>query len=335
MKVLVTGGAGFVGRHIAKHCVDLKYDVVIVDDMSTGIPWRKWPDFLQPKGFDVARITEISDDLRHYMRHYAKASEFDLIFHCAAVVGGRKMIDGAPLHVATDLSIDAEFFNWCCAENKKPGKVVYFSSSAVYPTQLQTREIHVRLNEALVKIGIAKIGMPDAAYGWAKLSGEFLMHHAVKSYGLDCVCYRPFSGYGEDQDFSYPFPTLVRRVGRCEDPILIWGSGDQVRDFIHIDDIVDMIFESFPKMPAGETVNLGSGQPLSFKEFVNITAAILGHSTRIETRVDEPEGVFYRVADIHRMEQYCGLPKISLAEGIRRVHRYQSKNGLLTPPEKV
>jgi len=283
MKVLVTGAAGFVGRHIVHECVKRKYTIHGVDDLSTGLHPRKWPEHVRPTGYDTARLSFVEDDIRHYMKHYAKAADYDLIFHCAAIVGGRKMIDGAPLHVATDLSIDAEFFNWCCAETAKPRKVIYFSSSAVYPVELQRESFNVALSEALVRFDVGRVGFPDQTYGWAKLSGEYLMQHAVKHYGLDCVCYRPFSGYGEDQDFSYPFPSIIRRIGRRENPIEVWGTGRQVRDFIHVDDVVDAVFESCVKMKPGETINLGSGIPVSFLDLINMARKVLNHSAEIET----------------------------------------------------
>ena len=71
--------------------------------------------------------------------------------------------------------------------------------------------------------------------------------------------YRPFSGYGEDQSFDYPFPSLIRRVLNKEAPITIWGSGDQCRDFIHIDDIVEAVMQTKDVLKPGEVLNLGSG----------------------------------------------------------------------------
>ncbi|MFN7926783.1 MAG: NAD-dependent epimerase/dehydratase family protein [Blastocatellia bacterium] len=101
-----------------------------------------------------------------------------------------------------------------------------------------------------------QLGMPDMTYGWSKLTGEFLARHAAAKYGLDVVIYRPFSGYGEDQDFSYPFPSVVRRVGSGEAPIIVWGSGDQLRDFIYIEDAVEAVFASAHAMPTGTALNL-------------------------------------------------------------------------------
>lgn len=318
MRALVTGFAGFVGSHITQRCLDLGLDVTGVDDCSVG-------KRIRPRDLGLYEIM----DVREWFRD--NDADYDLVFHCAAIVGGRKNIDGAPLNVAVNLSIDSEFFNWCTSGQHKPRKVVYFSSSAVYPVKWQTRASHIPLNEPLVDLGLGVFDVPDQTYGWSKLTGEYLMHQAVRNYGLNCVCYRPFSGYGEDQDLDYPFPSLIRRVGRYENPIEIWGSGNQVRDFIHIDDIVDAVFDSCVKMEPGEARNLGSGIGTSFRELVEEARQEFKHSALVKMRTEMPEGVFSRVAD---MTKHPLNLKIGLREGIRRVHEWQKEHGLLDKTEE-
>jgi GDP-L-fucose synthase len=239
------------------------------------------------------------------------------------------VIEGDPLAVATDLAIDADFFNWAVRCQPQPRKIIYFSSSAAYPIALQTPHRHARLSEALIDLR-EDLGVPDMTYGWAKLTGEFLAAHAARTYGLDVVCYRPFSGYGEDQDFTYPFPSVVRRVGQREAPLIIWGSGDQTRDFIHIDDIVDAVFSTMTRLSPGEALNLGRGESTSFRQLMARACALLGHDAEIINDSTKPEGVFARVAECSKMLTLF-TPKITLDEGIARVHAYQRAAGLLTP----
>jgi nucleoside-diphosphate-sugar epimerase len=183
-------------------------------------------------------------------RDYAKeaSADFDLVVHLAAVVGGRMTIEGDPLAVATDLAIDATLFNWLVKQKQTARKLLYFSSSAAYPIGEQTQANNRPLAEELIDFDSFQLGMPDMTYGWSKLTGEFLARHAAEKYGLNVVTYRPFSGYGEDQDFTYPFPSVVRRVGQGEAPIIVWGSGEQLRDFIYIDDAVEAVFASADKL---------------------------------------------------------------------------------------
>ena len=209
MKILLTGGAGFVGRHFALKFLETdENEVLIVDNMYSGLPLDCW--YIQPRYFD--NLTIVQEDVRTWFRNKRNSPyNFDLVIHCAAIVGGRLNIDGDPLSVATDLSIDSEFFNWAVRGKFTP-KVIYFSSSAAYPIELQTEFCNCDLAESLLNFTTTRIGMPDMTYGFAKLAGEYLAKFAAEKYGLDVKIYRPFGGYGEDQDFNYPFPSIIKRV---------------------------------------------------------------------------------------------------------------------------
>jgi nucleoside-diphosphate-sugar epimerase len=312
MRALILGGCGFVGRHLVHACKQRDWHVDVVDNLSTGIKpeqWMSglaWPDNCYYN--DVRRIGVATPTNR-----------YDLIFHCAAVVGGRLKIEGDPLAVAIDLAIDSEFFSWAARLDPQPKRVVYFSSSAVYPVELQTRQMNCAPAESLVSFDTTRIGRPDLTYGFSKLAGEYLAGIAAKQYGLPVVIYRPFSGYGEDQDLSYPFPALVQKVLRANDTaVSIWGSGEQRRDFIHIDDVIEAVFATMDALEPGHVLNLGSGVGTSFTELVDTICRVL--HKRVTSTVDpsKPEGVFSRVADTLKLGRFY-TPKISLEAGIRRV----------------
>jgi len=321
MKVLITGGAGFVGRAFTRRLADDGHLVIIVDDLSTGLERWKW--VVQPKNLFGFQFTAM--DCRQWFKHNV-ASEFDLVIHCAAVVGGRLNIEGDPLGVAADLAIDSDLFNWCTQSKTMP-RVIYFSSSAAYPVELQTRDNNCDLVETYLHFDGTRVGMPDMTYGWSKLSGEYLAKIAAERYGLDVKVYRPFGGYGEDQDMTYPFPSIIRRVLRREDPITVWGSGDQQRDFIHVDDIVEAVLQTMDPLPAGEPLNLGTGRGVSFRDLAAMAHTQFGGPTSTCNIVNDstkPEGVFRRVADTYKLLQYY-RPKITLEEGIDRVGRHLKK----------
>ncbi len=312
---LVTGGCGFVGRRMVRALLRRDYAVTIVDNLSTGLHPERWPLHLRIPGADV--VTFHHADLRCYIKE--APPRFDLICHLAAVVGGRLTIDGNPLVVATDLAIDADFFNWITG-TVRPRKVLYFSSSAAYPIALQGIVGHCLLSEDMIAFGNS-IGIPDMTYGWAKLTGEFLAGFAVAKYGVDVVIYRPFSGYGEDQDDTYPFPSIVRRVLNQESPIIVWGSGEQQRDFIYVDDAVEAALAFMDRLVPGEALNLGSGRGVSFRSLAQTACDIFGHRVEIINDAARPEGVFARVGDCRRMLAYY-TPRVSLVEGMERTYRY-------------
>ncbi|MPZ14510.1 MAG: NAD-dependent epimerase/dehydratase family protein [Chloroflexi bacterium] len=329
---LVTGGCGFVGRHVVSRLVAEGKDVWIVDDLSTGLSPDMWlPNLgLEPRDSSLQRfvhpagatVTCIVGDVREVLRADLQVGRglptFDTVVHLAAVVGGRAKIDGDPLAVARDLAIDADLFSW--AVRVRPQRILYASSSAAYPVQLQDRDDSVRLAEDAIDLDGGTLGVPDMTYGWSKLTGEYLARFAARSYGLLVACVRPFSGYGEDQEESYPVPAIAARAARREDPLTIWGSGLQARDFVHIDDCVDAMMRSLDVIHDGSSVNIGSGRLTNFFQVAELFAEIAGYHPRIEPLTDKPVGVQVRYADTTLAQTLLGwTPHITLAEGFRRV----------------
>lgn len=280
MKILITGHKGFVGKYFMQ-----KYQ----DHDITGIDLKD--------GNDCRDLFKNSEE------------KFDLVIHLAAIVGGRATIEGAPLSVASDLSIDAEMCQW--ALRTRPEKVVYFSSSAAYPTHLQTQPYKLKESD----INLDDVRNPDMTYGWAKLTGEFCLQF-LESAGVRSHVFRPFSGYGTDQDLTYPFPSFIKRGQDRANPFEIWGDGTQVRDFIHISDIVDAVDTAIKEDIQGPT-NLGNGRPTSFNELCNLVCAQAGYSPEIKHIIDAPKGVDYRCSDNSKMLSFY-TPKITLEEGIHR-----------------
>lgn len=283
-KVFISGIEGFIGRHFKKHLETLGYDVDGCD-IKTGLDVRDW---------------------------FKRNETCDLFIHCAAIVGGREKIEGNPIEVATDLSIDAEMFNWA-VRNKIP-KVVYFSSSAAYPIGFQSEWARKVLKES--DIDLEDIHNPDETYGLSKLVGEILAEKA-KQAGVKVYVFRPFSGYGEDQDLTYPFPSFIKRVKERQDPFEIWGDGKQVRDWIHVDDIVEAVMEAI-EQDIQEPINLGSGIPTSFNWLSEIMFEEVGWRPKeIKHRLDKPKGVQFRCSDNRKMLSFY-QPKVTLKEGIQR-----------------
>jgi GDP-L-fucose synthase len=298
MKILITGAAGFLGRHFYAYHAARGDEIVAVDDLSNA---------------DEPPFPIICVDAGAYFKsermHFARA------YHFAAPVGGRLKIDQDPMFNADSLRLDSMFFRWAISHTNL---AVYPSSSAVYPTMHQTADNFYPLREDHVDPANSVVGTPDQVYGWTKLTGEYLAWRAA-SYGLNTLCIRPFSGYGEGQSFDYPFPSIIRRALRLDDPISVWGPGTQTRDFIHVEDVVRGTMARIESGIRGyRTMNLGTGVGTSFVELAQRAALARGYQPQILTDPSKPVGVMHRVADVTEMNAYY-TPTISLDDGIRRV----------------
>ena len=323
-KVLITGGAGFVGRHFTNRLLQLGYEVHCVDIVAPdtgGIHIDKgWPLFdpRSEKGFKFYH-----QDCREFFKQ-RQDDDFDYVFHLAAMVGGRMMIENNPLAVADDLSIDSEYWQW--AKIARPAKTINFSSSAAYPIKFQRSTGYILLKEEMIAFD-HDIGMPDMSYGWAKLTCEYLARLAYEKHNLKSVTYRPFSGYGEDQDMSYPFPSICKRVmdNKGNPKISVWGTGNQMRDFIHIEDCVDGVIKTMDKIEVGSALNLSTGIYTSFKEFVALAAEVLGFETLVKGTSNTPEGVFARGGDTAKQKEFGFEYSLSFKHGIERMMSYLQK----------
>jgi nucleoside-diphosphate-sugar epimerase len=323
-KVLVTGGAGFVGRHVVKRLLDAGDQVHAVDcvaEFTGGIdPANGWPLF-QP--LEYSNFHFYKEDCRTWFAR-VKDRDFDYPFHLAAMVGGRLMIENNPLAVADDLSIDAAYWGW--AKETRPSKTACFSSSAAYPIKLQRPEGYVLLKEDMISFQ-DDLGMPDMSYGWAKLTCEYLAQLAYQKHGLKSICYRPFSGYGEDQDNAYPFPSICKRAlaERGADVMSVWGSGMQMRDFIHIEDCVEGVMTTIDKIDDGSAVNLSTGILTSFIDFAKMAADIVGYYPQVKGLSDKPAGVHARGGDTTKQRQLGFRPRIGFQAGVEGAIKYYSQ----------
>lgn len=340
---LVTGGCGFVGRHLVKKLISHHKDIWIIDNLFTG----KHPDLwlvdlgfkkkstnnkiviYKGQGINICFIEgDVVDVLTSEIDKQKKIlPEFSDVFHLASVVGGRELIDGDPILVAKDLAIDSVFFLWLTRKEKTAERVLYASSSAIYPTDLQNTNKYQALTEKMVKIS-GSIGQPDMTYGWSKLTGEYLSRLSHERYGLHVACIRPFSGYGTDQDLSYPIPAIAKRVVRRENPLTIWGTGQQGRDFVYIDDCIDAFFIILDNIGDGSGCNIGSGRITSFLEVLRIFTELEDYNPKILPLVKKPVGVAHRYADIALVSKFGWKPSTTLETGLTKV-LITAKNNLI------
>ncbi|MEU6491091.1 NAD-dependent epimerase/dehydratase family protein [Streptomyces sp. NPDC046984] len=288
---LVTGSAGFVGRHMA---AELTARGWAVDGVDLNGHTRQ--DALDLFRTDITR--------------------YDLVVHCAARTPHRAAIDRQPATMAYNLHLDAAMFDWVLRTGQK--RVLYLSSSAVYPVGFQDGSEPWKLHET--NTDSAHGIMPDAGYGWTKLTGEKMAAAATEDgVGLAVHVVRPFSGYGEDQGEDWPFGAFVGRARRREDPFQIWGDGQQVRDWIHISDVVAGAL-AVVDQDVREPVNLCTGRGVAMTQLAELVVTTVGYQPWVEYLPHAPRGVAYRVGDTARFFDVY-QPKVTLEEGVARAVR--------------
>jgi nucleoside-diphosphate-sugar epimerase len=285
-RALVTGAQGFVGRHMVRLLDSQGFDVDEVDiingsDVRNAQVWPTW--------------------------HYA------FVVHAAAHVGGRVDIDSRAAYIgAYNSQLDGAMFEWVL--RAKPDRFVYLSSSAAYPVELQGESSAQRLRES--DIDPLNPRMSDSTYGAVKLHGERIAAELFNE-GLKAYVVRPFSGYGEDQPIDYPFPSFAKRACQRDDPFEIWGDSRQVRDWIHIDDVVRAIYAVVDSNLIGKPVNLCTGIGTDMTTLAEMFMEAAGYNASIRELWDMPMGVMRRVGDPSLM-RCVYTPRVSLAEGVRR-----------------
>lgn len=310
MRVLITGSAGFLGRAFVRRLLRDGYELTTVDVDGSGS--SIYPDALEL---------------------FRGGGTYDLVIHAAAHVGGRTDIESRPAYLAArNAELDAACFAW--ALRTRPGCLVYLSSSAAYPIALQGETMesfsqvpgqppvtHVGarpLRES--DIDLDHIRPPDQSYGLVKLLGERMSRDAAAEGVPRVLVVRPFSGYGTDQATSYPFPAMIERARKRVDVFDVWGDGEQVRDLIHVDDIVGGVLAAVEQGIDGP-VNLCSGHGVTMGELarriIDMVPEHEDYQPEIRFVTDAPRGVAYRVGNAAAMAKFY-RPRVRLSQGIAR-----------------
>jgi len=197
--------------------------------------------------------------------------------------------------------------------------VHYASSACVYPVALQARhDSGYLLKEAdAFRDGWANC---DKEYGWTKFMGEMILQAYHGQYGLRGSVCRYVTVYGPWEDDSHAIIALIRRAAEREDPYVVWGSGEQDRDFTYVDDIVEGSIRAAELVEDGTPINLGTSRRYKIKDVAEMIFALMGwrpQAVRFDTT--KPEGVASRALDVSRARELLGWePRVELAEGLRR-----------------
>lgn len=299
MRYVVTGGAGFIGSHLAEALADEGHSVVIVDDFSTGSKENlRWAE-----GLSCVRVVEGSITDLPLLRDACDGA--DGVFHEAAIASVPKSIKD-PVG-SNAVNVDGTLNMLTAARDAGVRKVVLASSAANYG---DNPNLPLKENEP---------PCPQSPYAAQKVMDEYYAGLFTDLYGLETTCLRYFNVFGPRQDPSSPYSGVISifidRISVGE-PITIYGDGTQTRDFIFVGDVVRANIRAMHSEYCG-VMNVAGGRETSLNELASVIMEVTGYSCDI--RYDAPrEGDIHRsLADIRRLEETIGsVAECSIADGL-------------------
>ena len=307
-KVLVTGGASFIGSNLVKNLLKRGADIRVVDDLSSG----KLVNIKEH--VDAGQVEFIEGDLRVQSIAELAVEGASVVFHLAADHGGRGYVDLHQAACATNLMLDGVVFR--AAYQAKVEKVVYASSGCVYPNYIQTDP------KEMLYLTEDKVGPPydaDNMYGWAKLMAEMTLRSYYKDWGMKCASCRYFTVYGPNGVENHAVIAMIARAFIKQDPFVVWGTGEQIRNWTYIDDIVRGTILAAEKIDDGTAINLGTMERIRVIDAARQILKYLDHDAKIETHPEMPTGPYNRVADNSLARNLLGWePEVLFEEGLRR-----------------
>jgi GDP-L-fucose synthase len=309
-KVLVTGGTGFVGTNFVEELCKKKARVIV-------------PIHSRPLRISNKNITKIKADLTKLEDCLTVCDDVDYIFHAAGMVSAAQMTVNNPMTaISTNLIVTLRVLEAAMKKNVK--KILLFSSGTTgYPPYN-----HAVKEEEMFKDDPAEIYY---GYGWSRRYTELLGKFASQKSDLKVAICRPTGVYGPFDDFnpntSHVIPALIKRAIDKENPFIVWGSGEEIRDFLHVKDLVRGCMLLLEKYAVSDPVNIGSGDEVKIKEIVKI---ILQNSERKNVKLifdnKKPTTIPVRKVDVSKANKVIGFKKmISLKDGLSQtINWYKS-----------
>jgi UDP-glucose 4-epimerase len=319
--VLVTGGASFIGSHLVDTLLKMGSTVTVADDFSSGkLENLEYP--LKKRGANrwlFENLTVFRGDLKEKSFAKSMMKDIEVVFHLAALHGGRGYIETHPAQCCTNMILDQQVFE----EAYKAGvdRICFASSACVYPKYLQDNAgSSYLLKEEDANPFVRDKAFADLEYGWAKLMGEMALTAYNRQYGMKTSFVRIFTAYGPRENETHAIIALIAKAFIRMDPYVIWGTGKQDRNFTYVQDIVDALILAAEKHVVGSPVNAGRDDRITLDQAADLVFDIVGwRPKQIKHDLSKPEGVVSRAADLTNAKRILGWePKVSYQEGFKR-----------------
>lgn len=327
--VLVTGGASFIGSHLVDSLLSKGAIVRVADDFSSGkLTNLEYSLEKQGPGLWVSgNLSVYQGDLKDKCFTKLVMKDVEIVFHLAAIHGGRGYIHTHPADCCSNMIIDQLVFEE--ARKADVERICFASSACVYPKYLQEKAGSTYLlKEEDADPFVRDKAFADLEYGWAKLMGEMALKAYHKQYGMKTASVRIFTAYGPRENETHAIIALIAKAFIKMDPYVIWGSGKQERNFTYVQDIVDALILAAEKIEDGSPINAGRDDRISIDQAANIIFDIVGwRPKKIIHDLSKPEGVTSRAADLTRVREILGWePKVSYKEGFKRTIEWYFSN---------
>jgi len=299
MRILITGGCGFLGSALVKEALNKGFDVTVLDDLSIG----------KPENIPISEVRFLIGDIRDENMVKRAMEDVDAVFHMAARCSSA-MIDEDPRE-ALSVNINGFLNILYYASIKKAKRLIYPSSSSIYGNMFTPHKEDMLITTCLHH------------YASSKICNEYLAKTFTQRKDLDTVSLRIFSGYGpgekhKGESYATPISVFLWKLLKNEQPI-IYGEGNQGKDFIYVDDIVKACFLALEKPNIeGEIFNVGTGKETSFNEIIAILNEILGKNIQPKYVSNPIQYYQYHTqADTTKAEKILGFKaEIPLRKGI-------------------
>jgi UDP-glucose 4-epimerase len=309
MKALVTGCAGFIGSHLVDKLLELDYKVIGIDCLTDYYPRAVKED-------NIAIVLE-HKDFEFIDKDILEISKFpgvDYVFHLAAQAGVRASW-GRSFEIYTRNNIEATQKLLESYKDRKIKKFVFASSSSVYGDA----ELPMKENSLL---------KPVSPYGVTKLAGENLCYLYWKNYNLPTVSLRFFTVYGPRQRPDMAIHKFVKAMLNNEE-IIVYGDGEQTRDFTYVDDAVEANILTANREIEGEVFNVGGGSRISVNELIGIMERAIGRRAKVKYTEKQKGDVRDTWADVSKAEKVLGwMPKTKIEEGLEKYITWLSEIGI-------
>lgn len=321
-RVIVTGGAGFIGSTLVDRLLGLGATVTVVDKLLFpdeswiwGAKLNRLSEIYSKHGFRDIQM-QCMDLSTERDRFQLLASANDAVFHLATVFGGRGFVDFHQSECSRMFAIDHNVIS--ASQEAGIEHLHYASSACVYPASLN-KQGHLLREDDILTTGEGW-SSSDNLYGFGKLMGEMQLSAFHSERGFKSSVSRYLTVYGPGElDASHAIAALVEKALSHQDPYEVWGSGNQERGFTFIDDIVDGSILGAEKVSDASPINLGWEKRYKVRDVADLILKISGHTPKqVFYDRSKPEGPFSRALDISRARNLGWEPKVDLEVGLQQ-----------------